>query len=876
MFSEMNLKRSLKLNNMEEIKRYKTSDLVLKVDKNYDPTKLPLQHWDRYIDILVSNRQYQKEAIINTVIFLASGLYKNTRDLVEKNWNDNSNVELKKRYSDLDEYLNYLQISSKLSATIDLATGTGKSYVIYGIAQIMLGLGLVDRVLVLCPSLTIEGGLTEKFLNLSSDSKLVDAIPENAKWRNPSIKSSDVTIKEGDICIENIHAVYETTGSSIKDSFKNNGEKTLVLNDEAHHIYNRVEGRGKETQNLKKWKEFLINSDFNFKYIAGFTGTAYIDDEYFNDVIYRYSLRQAVDDQMVKMVDYISKDDDLDKNIKFQKIYDNHDYNKLNYRKIKPLTILITKDIKNAKRLLTEVSDFLISRESLSEDEVKEKTLIVTSHSDHKANVQKLKEVDNKDNPIEWIISVSMLTEGWDVKNVFQIVPWEDRAFNSKLLIAQVLGRGLRIPIEYQSPQPKVRIFNHDAWSRNIKGLVDEILEIEKRLISIPLGTGYRVRHHFKVHHIDYTKKAIIKKSSKEHIEFDYTKGYIELQSQVEKSERETEYTDFAGTINLKETLIHYNTYTIEEVVNKIIDELKVRDWEGKIIKLPTGSYSKDKIPPKEEITKIIRTSMDRVGIKGDRLIEKNKNKILNSFNTLLRKTNKSVFYEREVRELQTIHTKDMKQESVALGNLRQNATVYYSSEYKTEIDEKNLELLNIVIKDESLPRSASKEIGKFLFKTPLNLIFSTAQPEREFIKELCEKNNAEKIASWLKSRDMNFYSIEYSITSIGGKHSKIQSFNPDFFIKLIDGKITHFLIVEIKSDEDISEENKAKLKYGTQHFKDLNKELKKQNVDEKYHFHFLSPNSYDVFFDHLRNGKLIEDKFKSDLEVELLAKTNE
>lgn len=28
---------------MEEIKRYKTSDLVLKVDKNFDPTKLPLQ-----------------------------------------------------------------------------------------------------------------------------------------------------------------------------------------------------------------------------------------------------------------------------------------------------------------------------------------------------------------------------------------------------------------------------------------------------------------------------------------------------------------------------------------------------------------------------------------------------------------------------------------------------------------------------------------------------------------------------------------------------------------------------------------------------------------------------------------------------------------
>lgn len=861
---------------MEEIKRYKTSDLVLKVDKNFDPTQLPLQDWDRYLDILVNGRQYQKEAIIGAVIFLASGIYKNTTNLVEKNWNNSSNVELKNRYSNLDDYLHHLQIPNKLSATIDLATGTGKSYVIYGIAQIMLGFGFVDWVLVLCPSLTIEDGLTEKFIDLSSDSKLIKAIPENAKWKNPSIKSADVTIKEGDICIENIHAAYETTGSSINDSFQGNGEKTLVLNDEAHHIYNKIEGRDTVSTNLKKWKEFLLNTDFNFKYIAGFTGTAYIDDEYFNDVIYRYSLRQAVDDKMVKMVDYISKDDDIEKDIKFQKIYDNHDHNKLNYRKIKPLTILITKDIKNAKRLLSDISDFLTKQESLSEDEVKEKILIVTSHNDHRANIQKLEEVDNFDNPIEWIVSVSMLTEGWDVKNVFQIVPWEDRAFNSKLLIAQVLGRGLRIPPEYQNPQPKVRIFNHDSWSRNIKGLVNEILEIEKRLISTPLKNGDRNKHHFEVNHINYNKKATTKETTKDHKEFDYTKGFIELQSQVVESEKESEYTDFSGAISSKKTLIHYNTYTIDEVVNKIHNELKIRNWEGKILKLPTGNYSKEKLPPKDEIKKIIRNSMDKVGIKGDRLIEKNQHKILNSFNTLLRKAGKTVVYQKEVQKPYVISTKEMNRESMALGNLRHNSTVYYSSDYKIEIDEKNLELLNIIIEDESLPRSSSKEINKFLFKTPLDLTFSKATPERTFIKELCETENAKKIKSWLKSRDMNFYSIEYSITSVGGKHSKIQSFNPDFFIKLENGKTKHFVIVEIKSDGDVSDENRAKLKYGVQHFKDLNRELEKLEIDEKYHFHFLSPNSYDVFFDHLRNGKLIQYDFKSDLEDKLLVKTDE
>lgn len=54
----------------------------------------------------------------------------------------------------------------------------------------------------------------------------------------PRIIDANSTIKPGDICIENIHAVYDNTGSSIQDSFASGGEDTLVLNDEVHHAYN--------------------------------------------------------------------------------------------------------------------------------------------------------------------------------------------------------------------------------------------------------------------------------------------------------------------------------------------------------------------------------------------------------------------------------------------------------------------------------------------------------------------------------------------------------------------------------------------------------------------------------------------------------------
>ena len=159
-------------------------------------------------------------------------------------------------------------------------------------------------------------------------------------------------------------------------------------------------------------------------------------------------------------------------------------------------------------------------------------------------------------------------------------------------MIAQVLGRGLRIPPEYQSPQPKVRVFNHDAWSRNIRGLVDEILEIEMKLTSSILTEGERSKYNFELYNINYDKKHVEKESKKDHKVFDYTKGYIELIAQAEEAEKETDYTDLAGVISSKKTLIQYNTYTVDEVVNKIMKNSNQR-MEGKVLKLPEGDYTK-------------------------------------------------------------------------------------------------------------------------------------------------------------------------------------------------------------------------------------------------------------------------------------------
>jgi type III restriction enzyme len=854
---------------IQEKKRYDTKDLILKVNQFYNQSELPLPYWDRFLDSLCGTREYQKEAIKNSVIYLASKEYTNIQDLVSKN--HYQNPQLRERYPELEDYYRKIQLPSKLSATIDLATGTGKSYVMYGIAQILLGLGLVKRVLVLCPSTTIEKELHKKFLALVSDPILKETIPQTAIIRNPSIVDGSVTVDEGAICIENIHAVYERTGSSIEDSFGfERGFDTLVLNDETHHIYNKISGNSNEAKGLKVWKKFLLDEGYNFKYLLGFTGTAYIGNDYFNDVIYRYSLREAVDEKFVKKINYVSEDDSINEDQRFQKIYQNHNNNKVTYKNVKPLTILVTNNITNAKRLETRLVEFLMLEEGLEEQEVRDKLVMtVTSDSTHKHNVIRLEEVDEQDSTVEWIVSVSMLTEGWDVKNVFQIVPMEERAFNSKLLISQVLGRGLRVPPEYVG-NAEVTIFNHSSWGSKIKGLVDEVLELEMRLESSNLTDGERSKFHFELYNIDYDKiEKAVENNSKEK-EFNY-KGFITLESSVDQVSQETTYTNLANEFKGVEYKIKNRMTPIKEIVDKIYHEFQTREWEGVTLNLQEGQYTKNNLPPKDEITKLIRRSMDKVGLEGEELNEKNKRNIFSSFNTLLRRKNKSLELVRIAQKPFVISTKERIKETLSVGNLRHNSTVMYSNNYNEEVKDKDvLNFLQDVIDDESLPRTAVKQANSYDFKTPVDLAFLNATPERKFAEKLVRNENANAMASWLKSTNQSFYTIEYSLSSKSGNHTKQGKFNPDFFIKTSDEEIEYITVVEIKDDQDYSDLNKAKFKWATIHFQELNKQLEENNVNQRYNFHFLSPENYDDFFEYLRNGKLVQGLFTSNLDKEL------
>jgi type III restriction enzyme len=857
--------------NMPQI--FNIQELVLQVSPSFEPTKLRLNDWQAFLNVLCGNRRYQREAIETALIYLFGGRYRNIEDLVKENVN--KNVELARRYNNsFTEYERKLQLPKRLSATIDLATGTGKSFVMYGIAQIALALGVVDKVLVLCPSLTIKNGLTDKFEKLASDSRLLNALPETAHIRNPRIINADQTIKHGDICVTNIHAVYSNNSSSILDSLGfGKGSRCLVLNDEVHHAYNRADGNSAESKSLKEWSKFLLDNGFDFRFMLGFTGTAYIENEYFNDVIYRYSLRQAIENNFVKKVFYVDKDDGGSEDTKFQKIYQNHQKYKLDYPELKPLTILITKDIKEAKRLHTRLSEFLAKQtgEGSLEEIGKKKVLLVTSDKDHKANVLRLPHVDEKEEKAEWIISVAMLTEGWDVKNVFQIVPMEEKAFNSKLLIAQVLGRGLRLPEKY--PNSLLTVFNHHKFSDSISELVREILEIEQRLTNSPLVDGERAKFHFTLWNFDYSREPRIIPAKDTGAAVLDLNGTIDLTSETFEHDTETTFVDIDGEQMPVTFKIEKPKTTVAEIVGKIIKDFEIRDWEGKTLKLAENQYTQNNLPPRQELEALIYRSMESRGIQGDALGNQNRNKVYMAFGTLFPKADKTVNYQKKANPLFEVSTEKREHDSVSFSSLRQNATVFFTSDYDSEIVIEDAKVNFQIAKADRQLRGAFDEIrNSFLFKTPLDLVFTSHEPERKFVELLCEQQNAGKITAWIKSANKGFYSIPYSIDTGDGRFTTQHSFNPDFFLKVENRGTDYIIAVETKSNGDDSTENKAKYKDAKKHFQDLNNQLKEKGVNQTYIFHFVCPDDFPTFFDYLRSGSLIENKFKGQLE-ELLEK---
>lgn len=844
----------------EDRRAFKNEDMVLRL-KPHDPRRWDETRYEEFLDVLCGSREYQKEAIRRVLSYWLGGKYESLRQLAEENFE--SNEELQHRWGRWESMQSHLQLPDQLSCSIDLATGTGKSYVLYGVAAILLAEGAVDRVLVLCPSNTIEAGLLTKFRDLAASPELRDALPTAVRVSVPHIINADESITEGALCVENYHAVLEHVSSSIEDSLSGRGSRVAVLNDEAHHAANETD------RNAGKWKEFLLSEKYAFRYVLGVSGTCYVGDEYFSDVVFRYSLRQAIEERIVKRVEYVAElPTTHGSEDRWQLTWQRHQdwKKKLRSRGIRPLTIVVTSKVSHASQVAEELIDWLAEWEEVARSVAEAKVLVVSSAKEHQANIAALRSVDSPTSRVEWIISVSMLTEGWDVKNVFQIVPHEERAFNSKLLIAQVLGRGLRRPEGWTGDDPVVTVFNHDAWSDRIKHLVNEILEIERRLTARPIPKS---TYHFDLHNLNYVRKEDISDHPQEGEYQIFEKGYVVLPSQVVNQAVTVEFeealtgrhTKFAATLRQK-------TFTAEEVAEQLYQRLKSVDQESADSEDPKQRTNYSRRFPRAKCLAIVEESLRQAGITDGLITDDNRQRFLQAIGPLRRKGAKRVVYVLAADALVTFSTSTRQADSCSAADLRRGTrTVFFSDGCRETLPDDQKDFFDEVTNPDGEFLAGFLEVSNPAdFKTPMNIAIADATPERRFVRELTSRANSSRVDSWLKNAAVNFYSLEYAWKK--GEHPKRGEFSPDFFILCGEKRF----VIEIKDDSEVAEpspENVKKHEYARAHFARLNSWLTKKRIPGRYQFNMLAPRDFPSFFQRLRDANL--DNYRSELDASMI-----
>lgn len=142
--------------------------------------------------------------------------------------------------------------------------------------------------------------------------------------------------------------------------------------------------------------------------------------------------------------------------------------NELDY--VKPIVLIACKDTDHAKKIRA-----LIDNDDFMNGKYKGKVIEIHSKQtgeESEENVRLLLSIESAANPIEIVLHVYKLKEGWDVNNLFTIIPLN--AAKSDILAMQTIGRGLRLPFGEQTGNEDLDaldIVAHDHY----RELVDEI-----------------------------------------------------------------------------------------------------------------------------------------------------------------------------------------------------------------------------------------------------------------------------------------------------------------------------------------------------------------------------------------------------------------
>lgn len=139
---------------------------------------------------------------------------------------------------------------------------------------------------------------------------------------------------------------------------------------------------------------------------------------------------------------------------------------------VKPIVLVACKDTTHAKKIKEKIdSDAFFGGRYVG------KVIEIDSSTrgeETEENIQKLLTIEQNTNPVEIVLHVYKLKEGWDVNNLFTIIPLN--AAKSDILALQTIGRGLRLPfgeITHIEEIDTLDIVAHDHYREIIDDIKD-------------------------------------------------------------------------------------------------------------------------------------------------------------------------------------------------------------------------------------------------------------------------------------------------------------------------------------------------------------------------------------------------------------------
>ena len=754
-----------------------------------------------------------------------------------------------------------------LRFVIKMATGTGKTKVMsLAIAWSFFhklyesDSELSRNFLVIAPNIIVLDRLYHDFQGLRiffNDPVLPDNGFEGNNWRDDFQLTLHVqdevrtTRPTGNIFLTNIHRVYSSDQSppspdddnsmdyffgkkltgATTDSKVDLGDivrdidELMVLNDEAHHVHDRRLAWFKSIEDIHNR---LLQKGSGLALQVDVTATPkHSNGAIFVQTVADYPLVEAISQNVVKhpvLPDAKSRAKlEERQSVKYTEKYADYlELGVMEWRKAaeeheklgkKAILFVMTDNTQNCdevaaslENLHPALKDVVLVIHTNRSGEISE-----ARSSKKQAELEKLRkqanEIDSLESPYKAIVSVLMLKEGWDVKNVTTIVGLRAYSAKANILPEQTLGRGLRLMYSGDLEET-VSVIGTDAFMEFVEEIKSEGVELERQAMGVgtkpkaPLVVEVdKANVNKNIDALDIEIPILTRRIYREYTslaDLDITQfGFTPVAYQAfdETSEREIVFTDMA---------------TGEVTHTTVLDGSGVADYRSVI-----GYFA-------QTIQKDLR--------------------LISGYDVLYRKVKDFVQNQLFGETVMLEHPDTLQNLSELSATKTVMETFKYAINDLTIQDRGDAELIETTRAQDARPFMVKEQEYLIPQKSVFNRVTGDSHFELEFAAFL---ENCPDVVSYVK----NDFSLHFKLDYINAD-GDISNYYPDFVVKLTNGCV---IVVETKGREDL--DVPRKMQRLSQWCEDVNRAT--SGID--YDFVYVDQESFDVYrpetFQHLLNG---------------------